>query len=278
MAQMVSSDKKLDRILLEFVGKDKGFCIFADMKRYFIHLAYNGANYCGWQIQPQSPSVQAELERCLSLKLGQPVSITGCGRTDTGVHARCYYAHFDIERPIDDCETLTQRLNAFLPNDIVLFRIFEVPLEQHARFDALSRTYHYQIARTKNPFHQDDAYAYYGPLDVNLMQQAADLLLQYTDFTSFSKLHTQVKTNNCRIMEARWLEQDGLLVFRIKADRFLRNMVRAIVGTLLEVGKSRMSLDEFRAVIERKDRCSAGESVPAQGLFLQEVDYDVRAL
>ena len=248
------------------------------MKRYFIHLAYNGANYCGWQIQPQSPSVQAELERCLSLKLGQPVSITGCGRTDTGVHARCYYAHFDIERPIDDCETLTQRLNAFLPNDIVLFRIFEVPLEQHARFDALSRTYHYQIARTKNPFHQDDAYAYYGPLDVNLMQQAADLLLQYTDFTSFSKLHTQVKTNNCRIMEARWLEQDGLLVFRIKADRFLRNMVRAIVGTLLEVGKSRMSLDEFRAVIERKDRCSAGESVPAQGLFLQEVDYDVRAL
>lgn len=248
------------------------------MKRYFVHLAYNGARYCGWQIQPHSPSVQAELERCLSLKLGQPVSITGCGRTDTGVHARCYYAHFDLERPIDNCEDLTYRLNVFLPSDIVVYRIWEVKPESHARFDACSRTYHYQITRVKDPFHQNDAYAYYGPLDVAKMQEAADLLPTYTDFTSFSKLHTQVKTNNCRIMEARWMDQDGLLVFRIKADRFLRNMVRAIVGTLLEVGKGRMSIDEFREVIEQKDRCSAGESVPAQGLFLQEVDYDFKAL
>ena len=246
------------------------------MKRYFIHLAYNGANYCGWQIQPQSPSVQAELERCLSLKLGLPVSITGCGRTDTGVHARSYYAHFDLETPIEDCKDLAYRLNVFLPNDITIYRIFEVPSDLHARFDALSRTYHYQIVRGKNPFHQNDAYAYYGPLDVDKMQEAADLLKEYTDFTSFSKLHTQVKTNNCKIMEARWLEQDELLVFHIKADRFLRNMVRAIVGTLLEVGKGRMTLDEFREVIERKDRCSAGESVPAQGLFLEAVDYDFK--
>ena len=273
-AQMVSSDKKLVLILCDFVGKDNGFCIFAHMKRYFIHLAYNGANYCGWQIQPHSPSVQAELERCLSLKLGQPVSVTGCGRTDTGVHARCYYAHFDLEEALPDCDELTLRLNAFLPNDIVVYRIFEVPADLHARFDAQSRTYHYQITQYKNPFHQDDAYAYYGPLNVPLMQQAADLLFEYNDFTSFSKLHTQVKTNNCKIMEARWMEQDGLLVFHIKADRFLRNMVRAIVGTLLEVGKGRMTLDGFRAVIEQKDRCSAGESVPAQGLFLETVDYD----
>lgn len=248
------------------------------MKRYFIHLAYNGANYCGWQIQPQSPSVQAELERCLGLKLGQPVSITGCGRTDTGVHARCYYAHFDYDGVIEDCEELAYRLNVFLPSDIVIYRIWEVKPESHARFDALSRTYHYQITRCKNPFHQTDAFAYYGPLDVTLMQQAADLLFDYTDFTSFSKLHTQVKTNNCRIMEAKWLEQGDLLVFRIKADRFLRNMVRAIVGTLLEVGKGRMTLDEFKKTIELKDRCSAGESVPAQGLFLQEADYDFKAL
>lgn len=247
------------------------------MKRYFIHLSYNGANYCGWQVQPQSPSVQAELERCLSLKLGLPVSLTGCGRTDTGVHARNYYAHFDFEEEIQDCEELTYRLNGFLPNDISIYQIFEVPQEMHARFDALSRTYHYQIVRGKNPFHLNDAYAYYGPLDIAMMQQAADLLKDYTDFTSFSKLHTQVKTNNCRIMEAQWLQQDGLLVFHIKADRFLRNMVRAIVGTLLEVGKGKMTLDEFKAVIEQKDRCSAGESVPAHGLFLEEVTYDFNA-
>lgn len=243
------------------------------MKRYFIHLAYNGANYCGWQIQPQSPSVQAELERCLSLKLGQEISITGCGRTDTGVHARNYYAHFDYEGEIQDVQDLAYRLNMFLPADIVIYRIWEVVPDLHARFDAVARTYHYYITPTKNPFHQNDTYYYYGPLDVSLMQQAADLLKDYTDFTSFSKLHTQVKTNNCKVMEARWFEQDGLLVFRIKADRFLRNMVRAIVGTLLEVGKRRMSLDELREVIERKDRCSAGESVLAHALFLEEVDY-----
>lgn len=243
------------------------------MKRYFIHLAYNGANYCGWQIQPQSPSVQAELERCLSLKLGQTIEVTGCGRTDTGVHARNYYAHFDLEGELKDCQDLTYRLNMFLPADIVVYRIWEVSPELHARFDALSRTYHYYITPVKNPFHQNDAYFFYGALDVPKMQQAADALKEYTDFTSFSKLHTQVKTNNCKIMEARWFEQDGLLVFRIKADRFLRNMVRAIVGTLLEVGKGKMSLEEFRNVIECKDRCSAGESVPAHALFLEEVDY-----
>ena len=244
------------------------------MPRYFIHMAYNGSRYHGYQIQPHSTSVQQTLEQCLSLKLGQAIAITGCGRTDTGVHARNYYAHFDLENAIGNAERLVNQLNAFLPPDIVIYRIFEVKAEAHARFDALSRTYHYYITRTKNPFHLDDAFFLYGHLDVEKMQQAANLLFEYVDFTSFSKVHTQVKTNNCRIMEARWLEQDGLLVFRIKADRFLRNMVRAIVGTLLEVGKGNMPLEGFRAVIEQKDRCEAGVSVPAHALFLEDVEYD----
>ena len=243
------------------------------MPRYFMHLAYNGAKYCGWQIQPDAPSVQGEIERCLSLKLGQEVSITGCGRTDTGVHARNYYAHFDLEKPIGDCNELVRRLNVFLPNDIAIRRIWEVGAEAHARFDATSRTYHYYICQRKSPFHLDDAYNYNGPLDVEAMQKAADMLFEFTDFTSFSKLHTQVKTNKCKIQEAKWFVDNDLLVFRITADRFLRNMVRAIVGTLLEVGKGRMSLDEFRQTIEKKDRCAAGESVPAQALFLEEVEY-----
>lgn len=243
------------------------------MKRYFIHLAYNGSNYCGWQIQPHSPSIQEVLEHCLSLKTGQKISLTGCGRTDTGVHARNYYAHFDVETPLADCQDLVYRLNVFLPPDIVLYKIWEVPADLHARFDAVSRTYQYYISRQKNPFHQQDAYYLYGSLDIEKMQQAANLLYDYLDFTSFSKLHTQVKTNDCKIMEARWYEQDGLLVFRIRADRFLRNMVRAIVGTLLEVGKGRMTLEQFREVVEKRNRCSAGESAPAHALFLEAVEY-----
>ncbi len=238
-----------------------------------MHLAYNGSRYNGYQIQPDAPSVQETVEKCLGLKLGQAVAITGCGRTDTGVHTRNYYAHFDVENALNDTEKLAHQMNAFLPDDIVVYRIWQVAPDLHARFDAVSRTYHYYVTRSKNPFHISDAYFLYGDLDVEKMQQAANMLFEYEDFTSFSKVHTQVKTNNCKIMEARWFEQDGLLVFRIKADRFLRNMVRAIVGTLLEVGKGRMSLDGFRAVIERKDRCQAGISVPAHALFLEEVEY-----
>ena len=230
-------------------------------------MAYNGSRYHGYQIQPHSESVQQTLEQCLSLKLGQTISITGCGRTDTGVHARNYYAHFDVEHELNDTETLAHQMNAFLPDDIVIYRIWQVAPELHARFDAVSRTDHYYITH--------DAYYLYGDLDIVKMQKAADMLSEYEDFTSFSKVHTQVKTNNCKIMEARWFELDGLLVFHIKADRFLRNMVRAIVGTLLEIGKGRMTLDEFRAVIERKDRCEAGTSVPAHALFLEEVEYPI---
>lgn len=243
------------------------------MKRYFLHLAYNGTRYHGWQIQPDAISVQEELEKCLSLKLGEKISLTGCGRTDTGVHARNFYAHFDVEKEISDCTDFVYRLNIFLPNDIVIYRCWEVDSEMHARFDATSRTYRYYITQTKNPFHLQDAFYYHGKLNVKLMQEAANILFEYTDFTSFSKLHTQVKTNNCKIMQARFFEDNGLLVFEIKADRFLRNMVRAVVGTLLEVGRGKLSLEQFRKVIENKDRCSAGTSMPAHALFLEEVSY-----
>lgn len=243
------------------------------MRRYFLHLAYNGTRYHGWQIQPNEVSVQEELEKCLSLKLGEKISITGCGRTDTGVHARNFYAHFDTEKEISNCGEFVYRLNIFLPNDIVIYRCWEVDSDMHARFDATSRTYHYYITRSKNPFHTHDAYYYHGKLDVELMQKATNILFEYTDFTSFSKLHTQVKTNNCKIMEARFFEENDLLVFEIKADRFLRNMVRAVVGTLLEVGRGKLSLEQFRGVIENKNRCSAGTSMPAHALFLEDVTY-----
>lgn len=243
------------------------------MKRYFLHLAYNGTKYHGWQIQPDAISVQEELEKCLSLKLGEKIGVTGCGRTDTGVHARNFYAHFDTEKSISNCNDFVYRLNIFLPDDIVVYKCWEVDADFHARFDAKSRTYHYYITRTKNPFHTNDAFYYYGKLDIELMQEAANILFDYTDFTSFSKLHTQVKTNNCKIMEARFYEDDELLVFEIKADRFLRNMVRAVVGTLLEVGKGKLTLQQFRDVIENKNRCSAGTSMPAHALFLEDVEY-----
>lgn len=242
------------------------------MKRYFLHLAYNGTAYHGWQIQPAAISVQEVLEKCISLKLNEKISLTGCGRTDAGVHAANFYAHFDVQNAIQDTEQFVYRLNNFLPEDIVVYDCKEVD-DIHARFDATSRTYHYFIAEKKNPFHNHDAYYYNGKLDVKMMQMAADTLMDYTDFTSFSKLHTQVKTNNCKIMSARWFYKDDLLVFEIKADRFLRNMVRAIVGTLLEVGKGKMTIEQFRAVVEDKNRCTAGTSMPAHALFLVDVQY-----
>jgi len=242
------------------------------MNRYFLHLAYNGKAYHGWQIQPGSVTVQEVLENCIGLKLKQHVSLTGCGRTDTGVNARNFYAHFESE-PIENPETFVNQLNTFLPDDIVIYRCWQVDPHFHARFDAKSRTYRYYVTRKKNPFHTDDALYLYGHLDIEKMNEAAKILFEYQDFTSFSKLHTQVKTNNCKIMEARWFEENDLLVFHIKADRFLRNMVRAIVGTLLEVGKGKLSLERFRAIIENKNRCSAGTSVPAHALFLEDVTY-----
>lgn len=246
------------------------FCI---MKRYFIKLAYAGGGYHGWQIQENAHSVQAELNQKLSVLLGQEVNVVGCGRTDTGVHARAFYAHIDIpaiERNLND---LVYKLNRFLPDDLVVYFIQEVPHDIHSRFSAISRTYKYYISALKNPFLRGLSMPYDGKLNVHAMQEASEYLLKHTDFTSFSKLHTQTKTNNCSISKAEWQVFPDRLVFTITADRFLRNMVRAIVGTLFEIGKGKLQPEDMDTIIEAKDRSKAGFSVPAEGLFLEEVTY-----
>jgi tRNA pseudouridine38-40 synthase len=242
------------------------------MKRYFIYLAYNGKNYCGWQIQPNGMTVQQELEEALHTLLQRPTAITGAGRTDSGVHARLMVAHFDSENPLDTAD-LTARLNGILPPDVAIDKIVPVQTDAHARFDALSRTYQYFIAYRKDPFRHEFFYRLKKPLDYRRMNEAARILLEYNDFTSFSKLHTDTKTNNCRIMQAEWREENGGLVFTIRADRFLRNMVRSIVGTMIEVGNGKLYPAEFRRIIESKDRAKAGTSAPAHALFLMDIEY-----
>jgi tRNA pseudouridine38-40 synthase len=242
--------------------------------RYFIKLAYNGANYHGWQIQPNAPSVQQTINEAVSTILQQEINIVGCGRTDTGVHAKEFFAHFDLSEDISaERDDITRRLNHFLPKDISIFKIIPVDSDTHARFDAVSRSYKYIVSRRKDPFYKDFSYYVHDNLNIEKMNEAAETLFEFTDFTSFSKLHTQVKTNDCRIMQAQWEEKDHLLIFKITADRFLRNMVRAIVGTLLDVGRGKISTDDFKSIIESKNRSNAGYSVPAKGLFLTEVDY-----
>jgi tRNA pseudouridine38-40 synthase len=244
------------------------------MERYFIYLAYNGKNYCGWQIQPNGISVQAKMEESLSLLLRTPVRITGGGRTDAGVHASLMAAHFDFPTNRTETVGLTDKLNSILPADIRVITIVPVKADAHARFDALSRTYKYFITNKKHPFCHELLYRQFHSLDYVLMNEASLILTEYTDFTSFSKLHTNVKTNNCKIKKAVWTQEtEEVYVFTIQADRFLRNMVRAIVGTLLEVGRGKLSLEEFRKVIECKDRGKAGTSVPAHALFLTNIEY-----
>ena len=243
------------------------------MNRYFIYLSYNGKPFCGWQIQPNGITVQQRIEEALSTILRRPMSIVGAGRTDAGVHAQLMVAHFDSEEPIPDLLFLTDKLNRLLPKDIAIDRIVPVTPDAHARFDATSRTYKYYLTAKKNPFNYDWVYRYIGKLDYDLMNEACRVLFEYTDFTSFSKLHTDVKTNNCRIMEAGWKQEGDVWVFTIRADRFLRNMVRAIVGTLLEVGRGKLSLSGFREVIEAKDRGRAGTSAPGHALYLVDVTY-----
>lgn len=245
-----------------------------DTERYFIHLSYDGTAYYGWQVQNNAITVQQKIEEAISLLTSTQISITGCGRTDTGVHARNFYAHFNY-RPQDDVQLaqLTHRLNRFLPNDISIYNIKRVNKEAHARFSAQWRSYTYYIQLAKNPFNRGYAWQQPKQPDIDLMEQACKILLQTTDFTSFSKLHTQTATNNCNVVEAYWQQEGDLLTFNIKADRFLRNMVRAIVGTLWKVGQKQLSLEHFQTLINKKDRCEAGMSVPAQGLFLENVEY-----
>ncbi len=258
--------------------------------RFFITFSYNGTNYCGWQRQPNGIAVQEELEKALSTILRIPIELTGAGRTDAGVHALNMVAHFDINtecmatsilspclRGTSEAEgvikKLINNLNSLLPYDIAVKKIEKVADEAHARFDALSRKYEYHIITSKNPFLKEQACRIHFPLNIELMNEAAKILFEYEDFTSFSKLHTDVKTNNCTIMEAYWQQRGEELVFTIKANRFLRNMVRAIVGTLMEVGRERLTIEGFRQVIEAKNRCSAGHSVPACGLYFIEAEY-----
>ena len=244
--------------------------------RYFITLSYYGTAYHGWQIQPGVPTVQETLQRALSTLLRQGVEVVGAGRTDTGVHARRMVAHFDWPQAVDGPQ-LAYKLNKLLPRDIAVQAVEPVPQEMHARFSALSRTYHYYLHLHKDPFLQGRSWQMYGPLDFQAMNRAAGLLLGSHDFTSFSKLHTDTKTNDCTVSEARWDElRPGEWRFTISANRFLRNMVRAVVGTLIEVGRGRMTTEEFLRVIGQKDRCQAGESVPAHGLYLVDVEYDLR--
>jgi len=243
------------------------------MQRYFIYLAYNGKNYCGWQLQPNGISVQQMLEQSLGVLLQTPTPVTGAGRTDAGVHAQRMVAHFDTAVPDLDTVVLTERLNGILPQDIVIHRIVPVRQDAHARFDALSRTYRYFITYRKDPFGHELAYRLKKPLDVERMNEAARILFEYSDFTSFSKLHTDTKTNCCRILKAEWQQETDRLVFTIQADRFLRNMVRSIVGTLIETGNGKLSLEGFRAIIESKNRSQAGTSVPAHALFLTDIQY-----
>lgn len=250
--------------------------------RYFIYLSYDGARYHGWQIQPNGISVQEVLGKALSTLLREPIEVTGAGRTDAGVNASLMVAHFDTTQETD--EQLAYRLNKFLPQDIAIHKIVPVKDDAHARFSATSRTYIYNIVTAKTPF-EPYAYRFPQPLDFDLMNEAAKTLFDYTDFTSFSKLHTDVKTNNCRIMHAQWTQVNSQRStpnpqlstskwqFTITADRFLRNMVRAIVGTLLDVGRGVLTIQQFREIIERKDRCSAGTSVPGNALFLADITY-----
>lgn len=241
--------------------------------RCFVKLAYNGANFHGWQSQPNADSVQERIENALTTVLRQDVKITGAGRTDAGVNAAVMYAHFDVSEAIADTGLLVARLNSILGKDIAIYKVFPVHEDAHARFDAMARTYKYFVHTEKSPFLYPFSWKATCPLDFDLMNEAAEKLYDFTDFTSFSKLHTDVKTNNCKITYAHWEREGGQWVFTITADRFLRNMVRAIVGTLVDVGRGKISVKEFCEIIEKKNRCSAGTSMPGNALFLWNVEY-----
>jgi tRNA pseudouridine38-40 synthase len=240
--------------------------------RYFIELAYKGTNYHGWQYQPDSNSVQETLNKALSLLLKTDIDLIGAGRTDTGVHAKQMFAHFDFENEVD-IPQLIHKLNSFLPKDIAILNIQKVSDEAHARFDATKRTYEYHIHTIKDVFQNEGSYQFQLPLDIDKMNDACELLFKHNDFECFSKVNTDVHTFNCVIFEANWKKNGNKLVFTISADRFLRNMVRAIVGTMINIGIGKISLADFEKIIDSKDRSQAGFSVPAHGLYLTKIEY-----
>jgi len=259
-------------------------------QRYFIELAYDGTRYHGWQSQPNAVGVQELVNKAVSTVFRADIEVTGAGRTDTGVHARQLFAHFDVggesqesrvknqEKKVSNSQLTTDNsqlrsINALLPHDIAAKRLIAVHHDAHARFDATQRSYEYHIHFEKDPFLNNFSWLLRHRPDIELMNEAARIIMEYTDFSCFSKAHTQVKTNNCKITRAEWVESDGKLIFHISADRFLRNMVRAIVGTLLMVGNKEIAPEHVRQIIESKNRSNAGTSVPAGGLYLTEVKY-----
>lgn len=242
--------------------------------RYFIELSYNGTNYHGWQTQKNSTSIQSVINDVLSLKLKEEINVTGAGRTDTGVHAKYFIAHFDTKSSgIEANEKILFSLNKLLPTDIAIHKIIKVHKDAHSRFDATSRTYEYHIINQKSPFETNTAYFYLKRLNIGKMNEAAEILISYNDFASFCKLHSDNKTTICKIYKAIWIDLGGKLIFTIKADRFLRNMVRAITGTLIDIGLGKIDMEKFKQIIELKNRKEAGRSVPAKGLFLTDIEY-----
>lgn len=243
------------------------------MQRYFIYFSYDGAAYHGWQVQPNAVTVQQVLEEALATLMRVPVPLVGAGRTDAGVNAECMVAHADFPCEVDAAH-IVYKLNRLLPPDIAVSDVRRVKDDAHARFDAISRRYCYKVVTAKSPFSRRYAMRVPKDIDFDAMNRAAALLGEYTDFTSFSKLHTDVKTNNCKVTHAAWRRvSENEWVFEIEADRFLRNMVRAIVGTLLLVGRGKLDIDGFRKVIENKARGEAGDSAMGEALFLVGVEY-----
>ncbi|HUX97719.1 MAG TPA: tRNA pseudouridine(38-40) synthase TruA [Bacteroidales bacterium] len=245
-----------------------------DKTRYFLFLSYRGTNFHGWQIQPKALTVQKTLDTALSLILNEEINTLGAGRTDAGVHALVFCAHFDSKNPdLSSDKKLIFRLNRILPKDIAIRSVRKVVADANARYSAVSRTYKYYISRVKDPFSDSSSWFIHGNLDMASMNQACKILIGQGDFTSFSRLHSDTKTNICRIFAAEWTSNGGSLVFLIRADRFLRNMVRAIAGTMVDIGSGKLSISEFENIILAKDRCRAGKSAPAKGLFLTEIEY-----
>jgi len=241
--------------------------------RYFLQLSYKGTNYHGWQIQKNALSVQELINNALTTLLRHPVETLGAGRTDSGVHATYFICHFDTNEEIKNEIQFLLSLNGILPNDIAIQKVFKVNTKSHARFTATSRTYHYKICLHKDPFHRGFAWLLYQNLNWDKILEASNILLEYQDFTSFSKVDTDVFTNNCKIMKSSWKFDNNIWTYEVKADRFLRNMVRAIVGTLIQTGREKYTVDKFRKIIESKNRASAGASAPADGLYLVNIEY-----